>query len=255
MVITVPCLQDNYAYLIEDGDGGAAVVDPSDAGPVRRALAHRGIVLREIWNTHHHWDHVGGNEDLATDEIPVITSHHDQARVPKASRFVKEGDSFGFGPYVVRVLEVPGHTLGALAYVLEEAGAVRAVFTGDTLFAAGCGRLFEGTAEMMHASLTKLMQLPEQTHVFCGHEYTVKNLEFAATLEPSNADLARALEAARNLRERGLPTVPSTIERELALNPFVRTREAELRAAVGMDEAASDAEVLAAVRARKDAFR
>lgn len=256
MVITVPCLQDNYAYVIEDGQGGAAVVDPSEAGPVQRALAFRGVKLRAIWNTHHHWDHVGGNEELAvTDEIQVIASRHDQARVPRASKLVDDGDTFDFGPYRVRVIAVPGHTLGAIAFVLEEAGEVRAVFTGDTMFAAGCGRLFEGTPEMMHGSLTRLMQLPAATHVFPGHEYTVKNLEFALALEPESELIEKALAAARGVRERGLPTVPSTLERELATNPFVRVGDAAIRAAVGLDATASDVEVLAAVRSKKDIYK
>lgn len=255
MVITVPCLQDNYAYLIEDGQGGAAVVDPSEAGPVQRALAFRGVKLRAIWNTHHHWDHVGGNEELAvTEEIQVIASRHDQSRVPRVSKLVNDGDTFEFGPYVVNVLAAPGHTLGAVAYVLSEADQTRAVFTGDTMFAAGCGRLFEGTPEMMHGSLSRLAQLPAETHVFPGHEYTVKNLEFACALEPDNAVLQKALTAARGMRERGLPTVPSTIERELAVNPFLRVDEAAIRAAVGLGDGASDVEVLAAVRSKKDHF-
>ena len=255
MVITVPCLQDNYAYLIEDGQGGAAVVDPSEAGPVQRALAFRGVKLRAIWNTHHHWDHVGGNEELAVhEEIQVCASRHDQPRVPRVSKLLDDGDSFTFGPYTVKVIAVPGHTLGAIAYVLEEAGEVRAVFTGDTMFAAGCGRLFEGTPAMMHESLARLTALPPATHVFPGHEYTVKNLEFAVALEPDNAILHKALESARGIRERGLPTVPSTIERELATNPFVRVDEAAIRSSVGLDSSASDVEVLAAVRAKKDSF-
>ncbi len=255
MVITVPCLQDNYAYLIEDGDGGAAVVDPSEAGPVQRALAFRGVKLRAIWNTHHHWDHVGGNEELAVhEEIQVCAGRHDQARVPRVSKLLDDGDTFEFGPYTVRVIAVPGHTLGAVAYVLEEAGITRAVFTGDTMFAAGCGRLFEGTPSMMHDSLGKLAQLPGDTHVFPGHEYTVKNLEFACALEPESEILQKALTSARGIRAQGLPTVPSTIERELAVNPFVRVDAPAVRKAVGLGPDARSADVLGALRSKKDAF-
>ena len=184
----------------------------------------------------------------------MCAGRHDQSRVPRVSKLLDDGDTFTFGPYTVRVLTVPGHTLGAVAYVLEEAGITRAVFTGDTLFAAGCGRLFEGTPSMMHDSLGKLVALPQDTHVFPGHEYTVKNLEFALALEPDSEILQKALASARAIREQGLPTVPSTIERELATNPFVRVDAPAVRKAVGMSAEAGAAEVLGAVRAKKDSF-
>lgn len=238
-VIPVPCLSDNYAYLVApEGARQAIVIDPSEAEPVLEALAGEGLELAAILNTHHHYDHVGGNERLREElgPVPVYAHESDRGRVPAQTDDVAEGRTFEVAGMSFRPLHVPGHTLGAVSYVTDGA-----VFTGDTLFVAGCGRLFEGTPEQMHSSLSgKLAKLPPETRVYCGHEYTLTNLRFAATVEPANDAIREKLARATSARERGEPTVPSTIAEELQTNPFLRC---------------ADAKALAAVRSAKDAFR
>jgi hydroxyacylglutathione hydrolase len=250
-VIPVPCLSDNYAYLVAaDGAREAVVVDPSEAEPVIEALEREGLRLIAILNTHHHYDHVGGNEDLLDrfGAMPVYAHASDKGRVPRQTDLVEEGRSFSVAGLTFKPLHVPGHTLGAVSYCVEDA-----VFTGDTLFVAGCGRLFEGTPEQMHTSLSgKLGKLPPATRVYCGHEYTMANLRFAASVEPENAAVAAKLAAATATRERGEPTVPSTIGEELAANPFLRCGEPAVRARFGGDD---EVRVFAAVRQAKDSFR
>lgn len=250
-VLPVPCLSDNYAYLVvRDGSNEAVVVDPSESAPVIAALEREGLRLAAIVDTHHHPDHVGGNEGLRAryGDVPVYAHASDRGRVPAQTMFVEEGKSFTIDGLAWRPLHVPGHTTGAVAYCVEDA-----VFTGDTLFVAGCGRLFEGTPAMMHASLNdKLARLPPETRVFCGHEYTVSNLRFAVHAEPDNAAAAAKLEAAKAKRERGEPTVPSTIGEERETNPFLRCDVASLRARF---PGASVVDTFAAVRKAKDTFR
>lgn len=250
-VITVPCLSDNYAYLVTaDGSREAFVIDPSEAAPVLAALAREDLKLVAIVNTHHHFDHVGGNEELraAVGEIPVYAHISDVGRVPAQTKNVEDGKAFQVAGLELRPLHVPGHTLGAVSYWVEDA-----VFTGDTLFVAGCGRLFEGTPEQMHTSLSdKLGRLPKETRVFCGHEYTVNNLRFAVHVEPDNLVASAKLEATRAKREKGAPTVPSTIGEELAINPFLRCDAPAIRARFHGE---SPSAVLGAVRKAKDEFR
>lgn len=246
----MPCLRDNYAYLVHaPGSVEAAVVDPSEAAPVLAALAREGLTLRAVLCTHHHWDHVGGNEALA-DALPgleIVASKHDEGRVPRVTKTMNDGDVIEIAGLRVRALAVPGHTLGAVAYVVGDA-----VFTGDTLFVAGCGRLFEGTPAMMHESLNeKLAKLPAETRVYCGHEYTLSNTRFALTVEPENAALARLADRAREAKEKGEPTVPSTIAEELAYNPFMRVAVPAIAARYGRGHLA---DVLGALRKAKDDF-
>ena len=245
-VIPVPCLSDNYAYLVIE-NGRAAVVDPSQADPVLRAIDEAQVKLSEIWLTHHHWDHIGGIEPLI-EECPVEhvrASKYDaqEQRIPRQTDALSDGDSFDFGGASVDILEIPGHTLGAIAFISEGN-----LFSGDTLFLAGCGRVFEGTMAMMSESLSKLRALPADTRVWCGHEYTVNNLRFAATVEPSNPDVASALAQAIATREAKRFTVPGQLGQELATNPFLRFDDPAV--AGGRDAVAS----FTALREAKDAF-
>jgi hydroxyacylglutathione hydrolase len=254
-ILPVPCLQDNYAYLVVSEGGHAAIVDASEADPVRDALRKEGLSARAIWSTHHHWDHVGGNETLARElGVEVVGHASDRARIPALTRAVDTGDRVDLDEIEARCIHIPGHTLGAVAYFIDT-GRERVVFTGDTLFCAGCGRLFEGTPQQMHSSLARLAELPADTKVYCGHEYTESNLRFAAFLEPSNADVAHARARARHLRASGAPTVGTTLEEERRVNPFLRMRSPEIRGALHIPAEADDVTAFAAVRAAKDTFR
>ena len=249
-ITLVPCLTDNYAYLLHDADAGlCAVVDPSEPDPVRRAL--NGRRLTHILNTHHHFDHTGGNIPLKEEfGAKVVGPEKDRARIPGIDEGVGEAAPWRFGPHVARVLEIPAHTSGHIAFAFEDDGAV---FTGDTLFTMGCGRLFEGTPEMMWASLSKLMRLDDDMRVYCGHEYTLNNGRFALTLEPGNADLQARMKDVESARAAGLPTIPSSIGLEKRTNPFLRPNSAAIRKTLGL-EGASDVEVFGEMRRRKDSF-
>lgn len=247
----IPCLSDNYAYLIVD-DGACAVVDASEEAPVAAALARVSVPLVAILSTHHHFDHVGGNEALAArHRVPVFGHRSDEGRLPALSRPLDDGDTFTIGSLSVRAHHVPGHTLGALTYEVTPKDGPRWAFTGDTFFLAGCGRLFEGTPAQMHASLQRIAALGDDVLIACGHEYTASNLRFAAHLEPGNSDIAQR---AREVAARTGPTVPATVARERATNPFLRTHSPELRATLGLHDA-DDVAVFAAARKAKDSFR
>jgi hydroxyacylglutathione hydrolase len=244
----VPCLSDNYAYLVKSG-GACAVVDPSEAAPVVAALAKRGWTPNYILNTHHHLDHCGGNLDLKQKfDAKIVGPAKDAARIPGLDIGVDEASGWTFDGAAVQVLEVPAHTRGAITFVIDGNA-----FTGDTLFTLGCGRLFEGDAAMMWASLSKLMRLPEGTKIWCGHEYTQSNGRFALTLEPGNAALKTRMVEVDKLRGAGQPTMPSTLGLEKQTNPFLRPDSAEIRASLGM-ETATDADVFGEIRRRKDIF-
>ncbi len=249
-ILTVPCLSDNYAYLVAAGGRREAIViDPSEAEPIVAALDREQLRLVAIVNTHHHHDHVGGNEALRQryGDLPVYAHASDVGRVPAQTEQVEEGKPVEIAGLTLRPLHVPGHTLGAVSYCVEDV-----VFTGDTLFIGGCGRMFEGTPEVMHASLSKLAALPVHMRVFCGHEYTVNNLRFAETVEPENEAIRKKLAAARAARERGEPTVGSTIAEELATNPFLRCSERSVQARF---PGPTLPDVFAAVRRAKDDYR
>ncbi len=230
-VVPIPLLSDNYGYLlVAPTSRKAAIVDASEAGPVLAEVGRRGLTLEAVLSTHHHFDHVGGNEEIvrAVPGIRVIGSRVDVNRVPALTEPVNDGQEFEVLGIRVRGIFTPAHTSGAVAYYFADDGP--SVFTGDTLFAAGCGRLFEGPAAQMMESLGKLAELPDDTKVYCGHEYTEKNLRFAHELEPRNADIAAKLARVEAERAAGRPTVPSTIGDEKRTNPFLRSDSAELRA-------------------------
>ncbi len=249
-IVLVPCLSDNYAYLLHDPETGTTgVVDPAEDGPITAALEARGWRLSYILNTHHHYDHVGGNEALKRAfGATIIGPQAERDQIPAMDVGVRQGETFPFGSHTVEVIDTPAHTAGHISFYLP---GVPAVFAGDTMFSMGCGRLFEGTAAQMWNSLQKLMALHAATRLYCGHEYTQSNARFALSLEPGNEALqSRAAEVER-LRARQAPTLPSTIAQELATNPFLRPHSPEIRATLGM-ATASDADVFAEIRRRKD---
>ncbi|MFI4985961.1 MAG: hydroxyacylglutathione hydrolase [Alphaproteobacteria bacterium] len=251
-IALVPCLKDNYAYLLRDAATGAtAVVDPSEAEPVMAALAARGWTLTHILNTHHHRDHTGGNPALkAATGAVVVGPKADKERIPNIDVAVDDGESWRLGEAEARIIFIPGHTRGHIAFWFPES---QAVFCGDTLFAIGCGRMFEGTAPQMWSSLGRLKALPPETRVFCGHEYTQANARFALTVEPGNAALKARAAAVDAARAKGRPTIPSTIGEERATNPFFRADERSIADTIGLAGADAVA-VFAEVRRRKDNF-
>jgi len=231
-IIPVPQLSDNYAYLVvDDASNQCGVVDCAEADKVIAEVNRRGLKLVAVLPTHWHFDHVGGNEDLvrALPGLRVYGAREERGRIPAQTQPVDEGDTVEIGALKGRVIGIPAHTHGHIAYYFPQ---LEAVFTGDTLFIAGCGRVFEGKAQTMVESLAKLSALPESTRVYCGHEYTEKNLKFALTLEPSNEALQAKYDWARQIRAEGKYTVPSTIGDEKRFNPFLRTDSSELCASL-----------------------
>lgn len=246
------CRSDNFGVLIHDPDSGlTASIDAPEEGPIVAKLNEMNWRLDHIFTTHHHTDHVEANLALKSAYGCTITGPAGEAaKIPGLDRAVSEGDSFSFGAFDVDVLETPGHTLGHISYVIPKAGVA---FVADTLFAMGCGRVFEGTPEMMWHSLEKLLALPDSTTIYCGHEYTLANAKFALSIEPDNADLVARAKEVEALRDAGKPTLPTTIAIEKKTNPFLRVNEPEVRANLGMVDA-SPAEVFAEIRKRKDNF-
>ena len=247
-----PCLKDNYGVLIHDtATGATAAIDAPEAAPVEAALKATGWKLTDILVTHHHHDHTGGIAALKERyHCRVVAPRQEAAKVPGVDLQVGEGDTVTVGKLAALVIETPGHTAGHISYWFEPE---RLAFVGDTLFSIGCGRVIEGNAEMMWRSLLKLRALPDDTAIYCGHEYTEANVRFARTIEPDNAALkARAQEVAQ-LRAQGKPTVPSMLGAEKAANPFLRADIASVAAAIGMAGKPA-AEVFGEIRGRKDKF-
>jgi hydroxyacylglutathione hydrolase len=236
-VVPVPAFSDNYLWLVHDDESGeTAVVDPGDAAPVLAEAERRGWSIDQVWNTHWHPDHTGGNLSVKDATGARVSGPADE-NIPGRDVALGEGDEVRLGEHVGRVVAVPGHTLGHIAIMFDDAGLA---FVGDTIFAMGCGRLFEGSPEQMYHSLQRLGALPDETKLYCAHEYTLSNATFAAYVEPEDSRIASRLAEVRALRASGKMTVPTTVAQERATNPFVRAR---------------DVETFAALRKEKDSFR
>jgi len=225
-IVRIAALSDNYIWLVHDPDSGETmVVDPAEADPVLAEAERRGWTISAIWNTHWHPDHTGGNAAIKqATGAPVIAPAAEAAKIPTADRLVAEGDTVKLGSHVATVLETPAHTAGHITYHFADDAVA---FTGDTLFAMGCGRLFEGTAAQMYANMRRLADLPPETLVYCAHEYTLSNARYARVAEPDNQAIADRLRAVEKMRERGEATVPTTIALERATNPFMRAQSIE----------------------------
>jgi hydroxyacylglutathione hydrolase len=251
-IVQIPVLSDNYVYLVREAASGAVgAVDPAVAEPVERELDARRWRLTHVINTHHHGDHTGGNLRLkARYGATVVGPRADLERIPGIDVAVGDGEDWAFGRETARVFDVPGHTRGHIAYWFKDS---RALFCGDTLFSLGCGRLFEGTPAQMWTSLNKLRALPDDTRIFCAHEYTESNGRFARTVDPANSDLMRRIGEVERLRAVGQPTVPSLLGEERRTNPFLRADQSALAANVGLP-ASDPVAVFAEVRRRKDVF-
>ncbi|KAK5640857.1 hypothetical protein RI129_009404 [Pyrocoelia pectoralis] len=250
----LPALSDNYMYLIiDEKTKQAAIVDPVSPDTVLQAVDEEGVNLTKVLTTHHHWDHAGGNEELVSKSKNALQIFGGDQRINALTNRVKHGDKFMIGDINVECLYTPCHTTGHICYYLTAEGQTPAVFTGDTLFIGGCGRFFEGTAEQMYNALVTLLgTLPDNTQVFCGHEYTVQNLKFAEHVEKENKDIQHKLRWAIDQRQRGLPTVPSTIAEEKLINPFMRVESAHVQKHSGAAEAIA---VMASIRKEKDSFK
>ncbi|MCX7102682.1 MAG: hydroxyacylglutathione hydrolase [Methylobacter sp.] len=251
-ILQLPVLNDNYIYLLHDPDSGeSAVVDPAVAQPVLAVLEQNNWQLTMILNTHHHSDHVGGNLELKQKTgCTVIAAQVDQNRIPGIDSFVADGDLITLGKYSAKVISTPGHTSGHVVYHFANENAL---FCGDTLFVMGCGRLFEGTAEQMWQSFQKLKALPLSTRIYCAHEYTQINGRFALTIEPDNQQLKQRMVLINQLRDKHLPTVPSTLQQELATNPFFREDSLDVQENLKM-KGSQPVAVFTEIRRLKDSF-
>ncbi len=247
-----PCLSDNYGFLVHDPESGeTATIDTPDADRILAEADAAGWRITQIWNTHHHPDHAGGNAAVrAATGARIIAPSYDAHRIPDIDVPVSDGYTVALGRHEARVLFTPGHTLGHVCYHFADD---RIAFVGDTLFALGCGRLFEGSPEQMWASLSRLAAWPEETRIYCAHEYTQANAAFALSVDPDNRDLQAYAAAVEAERARGEATVPTTIGAELAANPFLRPADPAIRKRLGL-EAADDTAVFAEIRRRKDNF-
>lgn len=247
-----PCLSDNYGFLVHDpASGETATIDTPDADRILAEAANASWTITQIWNTHHHYDHAGGNAAIkAATGARIFAPASEAAQIGEIDTPLSDGDSVRLGAHVAAVLHTPGHTLGHICYHFADD---RIAFVGDTLFALGCGRLFEGTPEQMWASLSRLAAWPDETRIYCAHEYTQANAAFALSVDPDNRDLQAYAAAVDAERARGEATVPTTIGAERDANPFLRPGDAAIRRRLGL-ETASDSAVFAEIRRRKDNF-
>lgn len=247
-----PCLQDNYGFLVHDASTKTtATIDTPDAKAINKALATKNWKLTHILNTHHHFDHVGGNLALQEEHNCLIVGPKaDAQRIPGIEIQVEEGDNFKLGETSLEIYDVPGHTKGHIAYLARDE---RVGFVGDTLFSLGCGRLFEGTPQQMWNSLKKIMTWPSDCKLYCAHEYTEANANFALTIEPQNKNLQERVKQIRELRAQGQPTVPTTLQLEKDTNPFLRPDSFKIKTTLDMPTAEA-VHVFAEIRRRKDNF-
>ena len=251
-IVTVKALNDNYDYLVHDADTGrTAVVDVADAAPVLETLNARGWSLDEIWLTHHHWDHTDGVEQLrAATGAKVTGAHADAHRLPALDRAVATSETFDFAGHEIRILPADGHTVGHIAFYILSAGAL---FSGDSLMVMGCGRLFEGTPAQMWETISRFADLPDETLIYSGHEYTGSNIRFALSIDPDNGALHDRAKSVEATLAQGGQTVPAPLALERRTNPFLRANDTGLKRALGMEQS-SDLEAFTEIRARKDCF-
>lgn len=248
----IPVLNDNYVYLVREPSSNAvAVVDPAVVDPVLEEADRLGWRITHILNTHHHGDHTGGNLEIKKKtRCTIVGPGPDRDRIPGIDVELDDGDTFSLGDANANVFFVPGHTRGHVAYWFSESDAL---FCGDTLFSIGCGRVFEGTMDQMWSSLSRLRALPSETRIYCAHEYTQSNIDFAVSVDPNNLALRTRESEVKTKRQNGEPTVPSRLGDELAANPFLRADQPDLQAALGM-AGADPVAVFTEVRQRKDSF-
>ena len=251
-VIPIHCLSDNYAYIIDDKSSKTVgVVDPSEAKPIISFLNKKKLKLNYILNTHHHFDHIGGNDELKKlYTAKVVGFVGDQHRIPGIDITLKDNEAWSFGNSPVKILHIPGHTSGHICFFFEKEAMV---FTGDTLFSLGCGRIFEGDHKQMLNSLNRIKKLPKNTNIYCGHEYTYKNAEFCMKYDKENINLKKKFEAIKKLRAKNLPTLPTTLADELNSNIFLRCDQKDLKIKLNMMNR-EDLEVFKKIRDLKDTF-
>jgi len=251
-VTPIPCLTDNYAYIVHDDNfKTVGVVDPSEAKPIISFLKKKNLKLNYILNTHHHFDHIGGNIELKKIyNAKIVGFSGDKHRIPGIDITLVNNENWSFGNSAVKVFHIPGHTLGHICFFFEKE---KIVFTGDTLFSLGCGKIFEGNHEQMLTSLNKIKQLPKDTMIYCGHEYTYKNAEFCMKYDSDNIDLKKKFEKIKKLRSQNLPTIPSSLEDEIKSNIFLRCDQNVLKIKLNMKNQ-EDSKVFKKVRDLKDSF-
>ena len=251
-VTPIKCLSDNYAYIINDNNfKNVGVVDPSEAKPIITFLKEKNLKLNYVLNTHHHFDHIGGNLELKKIyNAKVVGFEGDKHRIPGIDITLKDNEKWNFGNLTVKIFHIPGHTLGHICFFFDKENIA---FTGDTLFSLGCGRIFEGDHQQMLISLNKIKKLPRNTKIYCGHEYTYKNAEFCMKYDKDNMDLNKYFEKIKKLRSENLPTIPSTLEEELKSNIFLRCDQNDLKIKLNMENQ-EDFKVFKKVRDLKDSF-
>lgn len=251
-VFQFPCLSDNYGFLVHDESSGVTIaIDTPEVDPILKALEEKGWTLTHIFNTHHHFDHAGGNAELkAKTGCTIYAPGNERGEIAEVDHEVVGGDTITLGDITIDVIDVGGHTLGHIAYWFKDAGIA---FVGDSLFTLGCGRMFEGTPDQMWAGLERLRGLPDQTRIYCAHEYTEANLKFSLSVEPGNEALKKRGEIILDLRSKGQPTVPTTIGEEKQTNPFLRPESQNLQETIGK-VGAPLVEVFAETRRLKDNF-